>query len=259
MRVLRGRAASPDADREVVAATLDRAAEDGDPAVRAWRPHRQLAFGRRDVRDDDYDVARKVAEACGFEPVERSVGGRAVAYTGDTVAFAKVVPLEDMREGMDERYADVTEAVQRALWRLGVPARRGEPAASFCPGDYSLRHEGKLVGVAQRVRKGAALISGVVVVRGHDQIAGVLDPVYAALDVPFDPDSVGSVARAGGDADSENVARTVEDLLVGDADPEVVDVADLDAAEDDSPGVAGTGSPTCSDAATSADAPDRET
>jgi lipoate-protein ligase A len=226
MRVLRGRLATRDADREVVAAMLDRAADHDESAVRVWRPHRQLAFGRRDSRADDYDVARKVAEACEFPAVERSVGGRAVAYTGNTVAFAKVVPLSDMRVGMDERYEQTTQAVQRALWRLGVPAVRGEPEASFCPGDYSLQRDGKLVGVAQRVRKGAALVSGVVVVRDHEEIAGVLDPVYAALDLPFDPESVGSIAKAGGDPDPEKAARTIENLLVGDEEAEIVDVAE---------------------------------
>ncbi|UPW02136.1 lipoate--protein ligase family protein [Halorussus gelatinilyticus] len=226
MRVLRGRAAGRDADRDVVAAMLERAAETGEASVRVWRPHRQLAFGRRDSRADDYEVAKKVADACDFPPVERSVGGRAVAYTGNTVAFANVVPLADMRVGMDDRYEETTRAVQRALWRLGVPASRGEPEASFCPGDYSLQRDGKLVGVAQRVRKNAALVSGVVVVRDREEIAGVLDPVYAALDVPFDPDSVGSVAGAGGDGDPERVARTIEDLLVGDRPAEVEHVGD---------------------------------
>ena len=234
MRVLRGRAASRDADRDVVAAMLERAAETGEESVRVWRPHRQLAFGRRDTRADDYEVATKVADACEFPPVERSVGGRAVAYTGNTVAFAKVVPLADMRVGMDDRYDETTRAVQRALWRLGAPASRGEPAASFCPGDYSLQQDGKLVGVAQRVRKNAALVSGVVVVCDHDEIADVLDPVYAALDEPFDPESVGSVAKAGGTDDPERVARTVEELLVGDRSTEIEQVgdsADADAAD----------------------------
>lgn len=212
---------------------LDRAAEGGESAVRVWRPHRQLAFGRRDSRADNYDVAKKVADACEFPPVERSVGGRAVAYTGNTVAFAKVVPLSDMRVGMDERYEGATQAVQRALWRLGVPAVRGEPEESFCPGDYSLQRDGKIVGVAQRVRKGAALVSGVVVVRDHEEIAGVLDPVYAALDLPFDPESVGSIAKAGGDADPEKVARTIEGLLVGDEETELVDVKKNEAVSDD--------------------------
>ena len=232
MRVLRGRAATRDADREVVTRLLERAAEQEEPAVRVWRPYRQLAFGRRDARADDFDVAKKVADACEFPPVERSVGGRAVAYTGNTVAFARVTPLADMRVGMDERYEETTQAVQRALWRLGAPVVRGEPEASFCPGDYSLQRDGKLAGVAQRVRKGAALVSGVVVVRDHEEIAGVLDPVYAALDVPFDPESVGSAAKAGGDGDPENVARTIEELLVGDEETEVVDVADHETTPD---------------------------
>lgn len=232
MRVLRGRAAGRDADREVVADMLERAAETAEESVRVWRPHRQLAFGRRDSRADDYDVATKVADACEFPPVERSVGGRAVAYTGNTVAFAKVVPLVDMRIGMDDRYEKTTRAVQRALWRLGAPASRGEPEASFCPGDYSLQQNGKLAGIAQRVRKDAALVSGVVVVRDHDEIADVLDPVYAALDVPFDPESVGSVAKAGGTDDPERVARTIEELLVGDHSTEIQRVGDSSDAAD---------------------------
>jgi lipoate-protein ligase A len=232
MRVLRGRAATRDADREVVGRLLDRAADHGEPSVRVWRPYRQLAFGRRDARADDYDVAKKVAEACEFPTVERSVGGRAVAYTGNTVAFAKVVALSDMRVGMDDRYEQAAQAAQRALWRLGAPAVRGEPEGSFCPGDYSLQRKGKLAGLAQRVRKGAALVSGIVVVRDHEELAGVLDPVYAALDVPFDPESVGSVAKVGGDGDPEKVARTIEGLLVGDEEAEVVNVANFEHAPD---------------------------
>jgi hypothetical protein len=71
-----------------------------------------------------------------------------------------------------------------------------------------------------------------VVVRDHEEIAGVLDPVYAALDVPFDPESVGSVAKADGRADPERVARTIEELLVGDEETEVGDVEDLEDAPD---------------------------
>lgn len=221
MRILRGRAATRDGDREVVGEMLSTTAETDEPSVRVWTPHRQAAFGRRDVRAPQFDAAKAAARACGFEPVERSVGGRAVGYTGNTVAFAVAVPLDDMRSGMTERYRDTTTAVQRALWRLDVPAQRGEPDDSFCPGDYSLQWDGKLAGIAQRVRKGAALVSGVIVVRDRGEIAGLLDPVYAALDVPFDPDSVGSIADAGGEDDPKTVSRTVESMLVGDRDATV--------------------------------------
>ncbi|SIQ67845.1 Lipoate-protein ligase A [Haladaptatus litoreus] len=226
MRVLRGRAETRDEDRTVTATMLTETADSDEAAVRVWTPHRQIAFGRRDARADGFDVAKSVAETCEFESVERSVGGRAVAYTGTTVAFAHTVPLADMRRGMEERYAETTEAVQRAFWRLGVPAQRGEPPRSFCPGDYSLQWNGKLAGVAQRVRTGAALVSGVVVVDGHDEIASVLDPIYAALDVPFDPHSVGSIAKVDGDADPELVIETIENLLVGDAETTVEHVGD---------------------------------
>jgi lipoate-protein ligase A len=225
MRVLRGRAADPVADRERSEALLDRTAETGEPAVRVWTPHRQVAFGRRDARADGYPTAVEAARERGFQPLERSVGGRAVAYTGaTTIAFARVEPVADIRQGLDERYDALTNAVQRACWRLEVPAQRGEPADSFCPGQHSLRASGKIAGLAQRVTANAALVSGVLVVDDHDEIAAVLEPVYDALGVPFDPDSVGSLARGGGRSDVAEVRRTLEAVLVGDDDPEVVRV-----------------------------------
>ena len=60
-----------------------------------------------------------------------------------------------------------------------------------------------------------AIVAGVLLVRDHDEIRGVLDSVYEALDVPFDPDTVGSVALADGDADPERVVPSVERALVG--------------------------------------------
>lgn len=205
-----------DADRAVTADMAATAAVEGEPAVRVWTPHRHVAFGRRDVESDGYDAAAAAARARGFPPVERSVGGRAVAYTGTTVAFGLAVPVEDVRTGVADRYERVTAAVQRALRDLGVPARRGEPDAAFCPGRHSLQSEGKVAGIAQRVRRGAAVVGGVLVVEDHQVIADVLEPVYDALGVALDPATVGSVARAGGRADPETVVRTVERELVGD-------------------------------------------
>lgn len=216
MRVLRGRAGTVDADRAATADAVATAAAEGEPAVRVWTPHRHVAFGRRDVASDGYGAAAAAARSRGFPPVERSVGGRAVAYTGTTVAFGLAVPVADVRTGVADRYDRVTAALRRALADLGVDARPGEPDGAFCPGRHSLQCEGKLAGVAQRVRSGVALVGGVLVVDGHAAVADVLEPVYGALGVPLDPDAVGSVARAGGEADPAVVARTVESELVGD-------------------------------------------
>jgi lipoate-protein ligase A len=217
MRVLRGRAESIDRDREASEALRAWVAENGEPAVRVWTPYRQVAFGRIDANEDGYEAARKAASDRGFPPVERDVGGRAVAYTGTTtLAFARFEPVADLRKGLDDRYERMTVDVRRALRRLGVPAERGEPPESFCPGEHSLQRDGKLVGIAQRVGRGSAITSGICIVDDHEELADVLAAVYDALDVEFDPESVGSVAKAGGTADPDVVRETIEDVLVGD-------------------------------------------
>lgn len=225
MRVLRGRAATPDADRERTADLLEWVREHEEPAVRVWAPHRQVAFGRRDTREDGYQRARAAATARGYRPLERGVGGRAVAYTGySTLAFARVEPVADMRTGMDDRYDRLTADVAGAIEDLGVATERGEPADAFCPGDHSLRRPGggKVAGIAQRITQGAALTSGVLLGGERDELREVLGAVYDALDQPFSPDSVGTVADAG----SPDVLRdAVERALVGEAPLDVRTVA----------------------------------
>jgi len=176
MRLLRGRAGDHERDHQRTRELVDRVGGDAVPALRVWRPHRQVAFGRRDRRRAGYERAREAATEREYAVLEREVGGRAVAYTGNTVAFALAEP-------------------------------------SFCPGAHSLQATGKLVGIAQRVRQDVALTAGVVVVRDHAAIAAVLDPVYDALGLPFDPDSVGSVVRAGGDG--EGLLDALETELAG--------------------------------------------
>lgn len=214
MRLLRGRAGDHERDYARTRATVARVADDETPALRVWRPHRQVAFGRRDRRAEGYGRARAAASERGYAVLERAVGGRAVAYTGTTVAFALAEPTDSGRDGISTRYDRVAGAVRRALERVGVDAREGEPADSFCPGTHSLQADGKLAGLAQRVRQDVALTAGIVVVSDHAPLAAVLAPVYDALGVPFAPDSVGSVARAGGDPDG--VADALADELAGD-------------------------------------------
>jgi lipoate-protein ligase A len=216
MRVLRGGVADPDADRQRTAALLADAGA-GTAGLRVWTPTRQVAFGRRDARAAGYDRATWIAADRGFRTVERDVGGRAVAYAGDTLAFAHAVPLTG-DGSITGRYDRAVETVVDALRGLGADVAAGEPPDSFCPGDHSVRVAGggKVSGIAQRVRAEAALVAGCVVVSPGDasEIAAVTDAVYDALDAPFDPDTVGSVAAAGGPADPDRVARALEDAFV---------------------------------------------
>jgi lipoate-protein ligase A len=224
MRVIRGPARSVDADRRRTGTMLSRTAETGEPAVRVWTPPRHVAFGRREAADSGYDRAVAAARDRGFPTIERRVGGRAVAHTGSTVAFARAVPITNARSGLTARYEATTARLRRALAALGVGATVGEPPGSFCPGSHSLRCDGKIAGIAQRVRRDAALIAGCIVVADREAFAGVLAPVYEALEQPFDPETVGSVAAAGGPAETPPVETVVEGVLVGDAEPTVVGV-----------------------------------
>jgi len=229
MRVVRGRAAGIEEDRAVTRALAADVAETDEPAVRAWTPARQVAFGRRDSRADGYERARAAAREHGFPPREREVGGRAVAYSGTTVAFARIEPVGDLRRGIDGRYGAAVADLRRALDRFGVETERGEPPDAWCPGAHSLSAAGggKLVGIAQRVSDGSAVVAGCVPVADREAIAAVLGDVYGALGVPFDLESVESVARAAGGTggtarpDAVAVARAVEETLVGDRDPRV--------------------------------------
>ncbi len=220
MRVLRGRGETIEDDRSRTRALLEDTRDTGEPGLRVWRPPKQVAFGRRDASTDGYEAARAAASDHDFPPTERPVGGRAVAYTGATVAFARSEPIEDIRTGLQARYSAATTDLQVALARLGIHVTPGEPEDSFCPGSHSLRAAGKIVGIAQRVQKGVALVSGIVTVRDHDAIAAVLADVYDALGLPFDQCSVGSIERAGGPSDPEDILPEIERSLAGD-DPTI--------------------------------------
>lgn len=229
VRVYRGRHDDRERDRAATAAMLTEAGETGVPALRVWAPGRSLAFGRRDARADGYERARAIAREHGFPPVERSVGGRAVAYADSTLAFAHALPLADARTGLTERYEAAVDVLVSALRDAGADVEPGEPPASYCPGDHSVRVAGggKVAGVAQRVRQDAALVSGCVTVAERGPIRAVLTPVYDALDVPFDPDSVGSVAQAGGPAEADAVRTALEARFVANRAAEERDVCDL--------------------------------
>ena len=231
--VYRGRANEPAADRAVTADMLTETAETGVPAVRVWQPHRQVAFGRRDTHTEGYESARAAAADRGYQPTERRVGGRAVAYTGRTLSIAYVVPIEDIRRGMCDRYSEASQLLVGALSDLGADVIRGEPSDAYCPGSHSVSSvdaagepSRKLAGVAQRVQSGAALVAACLTVSKADESAlrTVVGPVYRALNVSFDPASVGSVATAGGPDDPAVVRRAVEDALVDDRERTVVTV-----------------------------------
>lgn len=229
MRVVRGSLSEVEDDRWATQQLTRLTERNEEPTLRVWTPPRQIAFGRRDSTVEGYNRARRIAIEHGYEPFERSVGGRAVAYTGSTVAFAFAVPTDGGRGGIDRRYRETKSRLIRSLETVGAAVSRGEPERSFCPGEHSLQGDGKIVGIAQRVRRNSALIGGCVIVLTADEraISNVLGPVYDALGTPFDPASVGSIEGAGGVTDVTPVIEAIETGFIEDRETTVLSAEEL--------------------------------
>ena len=166
------------------------------PAVRCYRPAPTVAFGRRDSFLPGFASAAEAARRRGFTPVIRGAGGRAAAYHDGCLVFDEIMPSEDSMGGIHERFAREARGQAEALRRLGVDARVGEVPGEYCPGEFSVNAGGrvKLIGAAQRIIRGAWLLSTVVVVRGADELREVLEDVYAWLQLDWNPATVGAIA-----------------------------------------------------------------
>jgi lipoate-protein ligase A len=177
-------------------AILSRVANGELPStLRLHRPARELAFSKQDLAAPGFEAAVRAARATGFEPVLRLAGGRAAAFHEGTLAFAWASPAQRPVAGTGERFEWLAGVITRALAGLGVDARIGEVTGEYCPGAWSVnaRGEVKLAGIGQRLIRGGAHAGGVLVVTGSALLRAVLEPVYAALDLDWDPRTAGSV------------------------------------------------------------------
>ena len=187
----------PAYDTAVSRAILERVAQGELPETfRLARPGAMVAFGKQDVNSPGYADAVSAARRGGFEAVRRLAGGRAAVFHEHTIAFAWAGRAEDTWSGTHDRFRTIAGIVERALRRLGVDARTGEVPREYCPGEYSVnaRGETKLVGIGQRLVKGAWHIGGVIVVAEGERVRDVLVPVYEALRLDWDPATAGAVA-----------------------------------------------------------------
>jgi len=193
-------------------ALLDRVASGAAPETfRLYRPDDVLAFSAVDAAGDGFEAAVAAARAAGFAPALRLAGGRAAVFHTETLAFAWTIPAPESRDGIHARFAEVAELIAAALRRLGVDARIGEVPGEYCPGAWSVNARGarKLMGVGQRVIRGAAHVGGVIVVRDAARVRAALEPVYAAMGVAWEPDTAGAVEDEVRAATREAVAHAL--------------------------------------------------
>jgi lipoate-protein ligase A len=178
---------------------------------RLYQPDDVLAFSSVDAASAGFAAAVAAARAAGFEPALRLAGGRAAVFHRETLAFAWTIPAAESRDGIHARFEQISEIVAAALRRLGVDARIGEVPGEYCPGEYSVNARGarKLMGVGQRVIRGAAHVGGVIVVRDSDRVSKALGPVYDAMQLEWDPETAGSVEDELGVATRDEVAAAL--------------------------------------------------
>lgn len=181
--------------------------------LRLYEPDDVLAFSVLDRTRPGFPGAVEAARARGFDAMLRLAGGRAAVFHRTTLAFAWVIPDEAPRRSIGARFDALAGLVTETLAGLGVDARVGEVPGEYCPGEHSVNARGrtKLMGVGQRLVRGAAHVGGVIVVGGSERIRDVLGPVYRALDFDFDPATVGSVEDEVGAIPPRRVA----DALLG--------------------------------------------
>jgi octanoyl-[GcvH]:protein N-octanoyltransferase len=198
VELVEGRAGDdPALDLALAPALLARvAARARAPLVRVYRPWPTVAFGRRDSFLPGFAEATAAALRHQFTPVIRSAGGRAAAYHDACLVIEEIVAAPDATAGIQARFADEAQSQARALRGLGIDARVGEVPGEYCPGEFSVnaRGETKLIGAAQRIIRGAWLFSSVVVVEGSARVRTVLEDVYAALGLGWNPATTGAIA-----------------------------------------------------------------
>ncbi|MDH4308161.1 MAG: lipoate--protein ligase family protein, partial [Acidimicrobiia bacterium] len=170
-----------------------------------------VAFGRQDALTPGYADAIAAAQAVGFSVTERLAGGRAAAFHRGTLAFSWAMPAVDPRAGVHDRFTFVAELMASAFRRLGADAAVGEVEGEYCPGSYSVNIGGrfKVMGVGQRLVRGAAHVGGVVVVRDSARLREVLVPVYSALDLAWSPPTAGALEDAIGPVELSTVRRAI--------------------------------------------------
>ena len=186
----------PALDTAVSRATMRRVAAGELPeTLRLARPARVVAFAKRDALAPGYADAVAAAQTAGFGAVLRLAGGRAAVFHEGTLELAHAVPDPDPRRGILARFEESAELITRALRRLGVDARVGEVPGEYCPGRFSVNAGGarKLAGIGQRVVAGGAHVGTVIVAEDGASVRRVLEPVYEALALDWDPATVGAV------------------------------------------------------------------
>lgn len=193
-------------------------AEPGQEYLRIYRTPPVLAFTGRDCASPGIHAAARAATEHGFAPVRRAPGGRAAAHHHGALCLDHVGGFDGAGLQITQRFARFAELAAAALATLGVAAGVGAVPGEYCPGEYSVHdgHGHKLLGSAQRLTRTGWLFSTVIIVSDPEPLRDVLVDVSAALELDFDPASVGAVGTAVPGVGEDAVRTALLTALTGD-------------------------------------------
>jgi octanoyl-[GcvH]:protein N-octanoyltransferase len=166
------------------------------PALRVFLPGPTVAFGRLDALRPGFAAACAVAREHAYTPVVRSAGGHAAVYDERAVVVEHVTAEADVTAGLQVRFEHQSGRLRGVLEDgLGLDARIGELRGEYCAGAHSINLESRLkvVGIAQRAIRGAALTTAVITVQDGARLRAVIEDVYAALELDVDPAAAGTI------------------------------------------------------------------
>jgi lipoate-protein ligase A len=154
-----------------------------------------VAFSAFEQRLEGFDDAVSETLAFGFEPVVRPAGGRMVALDEDWVVIDIITPETYLAVAHRDVYEEFGGTFVSLLRKLGVDASMGAVSGEYCPGDYSINARGvaKLVGTAQRVRRGARLFSACIPFSISYNVATLFDRINSSLQLDWNPTTLAGV------------------------------------------------------------------
>ena len=131
--------------------------------IRRHRPY--ILLGPSDRRLPGLDRIRDWAEARGLPAFIRIGGGSLVWQDAGTISFGVARKSRDLT-ALERNFRELGEGVLRAFRHLGLEnVVYGRAAGSYCEGPWDMVVDGvKIAGVAQAIRGGFALVSGMILV-----------------------------------------------------------------------------------------------
>jgi len=127
--------------------------------LRTNRPY--VLLGPQDMRLPHPERGVAWLETQGLPAYVRVGGGSAVLLDDGCLSFFAAIRCRDIGR-VDRNFHELTRPVRSALSALGAPVGFGRAPGSYCEGPQDLVTKGgrKLLGVAQAMRRGYALVSG---------------------------------------------------------------------------------------------------